>query len=91
MARIALTNTPVDLVADHGLDADTVYTVQADPEFVDIVHVSDDTTSPPVDTGIKITGLMIIRAQAGDEGALWAWAPGKSDGDDVFINVFEDV
>ena len=91
MARIELSQTPVDLIADHSLDADAVYSIQADPEYTDLVHVSDDDNSPARDTGIRIRGLDILRAQAGDGGSLWAWAPTKSPDVTVYINVFEDV
>ena len=91
MARIELTNDPVDLVAGHSLGATTTYTIQSESPFEDLVHVHDGDSSPASATGRKVRPLETIRAKAGAGGSLWAWAPTKSPGDRVFINVFEDV
>ena len=90
MARLALTNRPVDIIAALSLDADTTYTIQAEPTFHLLVHVDDSDTSPASDQGIRIRPLDIVRAKAGEGGSLWVWAIGAGE-DEVHINVYEDV
>lgn len=90
--RIALTTEPVDIIAAHGaLDGSKVYTIQAESQFKELVHVHDGDNQPASSEGRKVRPLETVRAQAGAGGSLWAWAPSKSPDDAVYINVFEDV
>lgn len=80
MVPIALTGTPVDLIAAASLDAGSVYTVQAEIPAGHgsnaTVHLDDATTAPTnPNAGRKLSHLQIVRAQAGTGGRLWAWAP----------------
>jgi len=91
MARLALTNSPVDIIAALSLDGSTVYTVQAEPMFDLLVHIDDSDSSPDPDRGVRIRPLDIVRAKAGSGGSLWVWAPGLGGDNQAFINVYEDV
>ena len=91
MPRIELTTNPVNIIGTDGLTAGTTYTIQALGPFNDAVHVDESDTAPSREEGQVLVSGTRVRAKAGAGGKLWAWAPSKSPGDRVFINVNANV
>lgn len=92
MTEIALTNSPVDIIAaNSALDGDTIYTIQSESRLSSFVHVDDGDNEPAADRGRKVRPFETIRAKAGAGGKLWVWAPGTDSDFPISINVYKDV
>jgi len=90
--RIALTGTPVDIIAAASLDAATTYSIQAELPAHDptnYVHLDDGAASPGSNAqiGLKVRDLETVLAKAGATGKLWAWSSAGVGS----INVYEAV
>ena len=87
MAKIAITETPTDLIATGGLTADTNYSVKAEmpgggsasggyrSTNGPYVRISDSGSSAPTDLldGYPIGHLDDAIVKSGADGTLWAW------------------
>ena len=99
MARLALSGTPKDIIAELSLSASTTYTLQAEIPSAKMsdsnnargpyVHV-DDGDAAPTNTshaGRKVRSMETIRIKAGAGSKFWAWCPRLT----ASINVYEDI
>lgn len=91
MARIALTASPVDIIAANAeLDGTTTYSAQAEFPLGGLVHIDDGDNQPESDIGHKFPNLASGRVKAGSGGKLWAWAPGVDDTTPAWLNLYEE-
>ncbi len=87
---LALTRTPVDIIAALSLDGSETYSIQADPQNYVLVHLDDGDDPPDVGRGRKLRPLDVARARAGTGGKLWVWAPAASESSPVHVNVYAE-
>ena len=96
---IVVSETPVDLIADHSLTAGTNYTVKAEiPGSVaqglksltgPFVRVNDSGASAPTDinNGYPLAHLDEAIIKSGSDGTLWVWSTSGN----AIIQVYEGV
>ena len=89
MAQAIITAEPVDIIDAEGLDSAVRYTLQPESPHLDVVHLDDGDDMPADDgIGIKLGNREILTGKAGAAGRLWAWAPNKSAGTTILLNIY---